>query len=203
MTTRRFFSIRNASMMAMACALSLSALAQSAGPSNSPSSSARKLPDHGVNILPPPNLNPSTGGTNSACPTCGTTLNYVTCTGGRSWNGSSCYCPTGTWNGTLCFLPPPMNSCAAVLATSLSGPATVGNAQMAAPIFGGTVKLADSGTLAGYIGVQLSRDTSGPTLYAYSYPVASCSNGTLTIAWPAIMNFTSASFESFFVPVAP
>lgn len=66
-----------------------------------------RLPNKGVTMAPAKPLDASTTATNSTCPTCGTVLNSVTCSGGRSWNGNYCYCPSGTWDGFSCVLPPP------------------------------------------------------------------------------------------------
>lgn len=80
------------------------------------------LPNKGVTMGPANPLDASTTSTNSTCPTCGTVLNSVTCSGGRSWNGNYCYCPSGTWDGFSCVLPtPPAPACTALIYSSAHG----------------------------------------------------------------------------------
>lgn len=64
-----------------------------------------KPPSKGVTMGLPPAIG-ATGSVDNSCPTCGTVVNSITCTGGRSWNGTACYCPSGTWNGMICEVPP-------------------------------------------------------------------------------------------------
>lgn len=64
-----------------------------------------KTPTKGVTIGGPAALTPSISYVNPNCPTCGTVLNSVACSGGRAWNGSACYCASGTWNGSICEAP--------------------------------------------------------------------------------------------------
>lgn len=60
-------------------------------------------PDHGVLIGTSASTAPSTLTENTPETK---TPTGVTCSGGRTYNGSSCVCPTGTWNGMVCYMNP-------------------------------------------------------------------------------------------------
>lgn len=172
--------------------LSTQAFAQSTTP---------HLPNKGVTIGAPIALGAASNLSNADCPSCGTVFNYAVCSGGRSWNGSSCYCPTGTWNGLICVPPPPPPlSCNAVNASSLSGPTLINRYFFAASIFGSTGIVAHGYSQWGVFGVQASKITRGPTLSNFIYATASCNNGTLSVNWDPVFNVSSGGFESFYVP---
>lgn len=64
------------------------------------------MPDHGVLIGGAPAIGPATKNAAQTPPTM--TITGYSCSGGRSWTGSSCVCPPNySWDGMSCIVIPP------------------------------------------------------------------------------------------------
>jgi hypothetical protein len=129
------FSVALAAWMAAAPATAAEVLGRNTTPNATRSEQGRVVqkavkplvkpsehPDHGVLIGTSASTAPSTLTENTPDTK---TPTGVTCSGGRTYNGSSCVCPTGTWNGMVCYSPP--------LCTNV--PATAGAPLMVCPVF--------------------------------------------------------------------
>lgn len=64
-------------------------------------------PDHGVLMGAIPGYGAATNNV-APSPAATTTVNAISCSGGRSWTGSSCVCSSGgSWDGMVCQVPVP------------------------------------------------------------------------------------------------
>lgn len=160
-----------------------------------------KLPNRGVNLGVAKDLDASTSGLDASCPTCGTQLNYVTCTGGRSWTSGSCVCPSGTWNGLIC--QPNVTSYPAC-------GSNIGSYGIASGYTSGNFTLV---TTAG--GVYVSSDISGcsqpnvtttplcgSNIGSYGIP-SGYTSGSFTLVTTASGTFVSANISGCSMPPSP